>query len=171
MEDTSTITLEDISRRIGISREKLRYVIDQRMLPDRLEDWSQLDTEWGSRGRGTPRRFTPYEAFCVACAAILLNAGLRRQTVKHCLKILCSPPNPRIPDMATSPLRWAFDRAGEPLVEVGDGVHVRMRDAPPGKRSFVYLGWLHSESGARLAAYEPLIKLSLDVAKLRASFR
>jgi hypothetical protein len=171
MDDTATITLEDISRRIGISREKLRYVIDQRLLPDRLEDWMHADTEWGSRGRGTPRRFTPYEAFCVACATILLDAGLRRQTLKDCLKILCSPPNPRVDGLSTSPLRRAFDGVGETLVEVGDGVHVRMRDATPGEHSFVYLGWRHSDSGATLAEYHPLVVLSLHVAKLRAKFR
>ena len=67
-----SFTLSTLSERTGIPVPRFRYVVDQGVLP------VQFRQESGSHGRGTPRTFTPLEAFAIACAALMIEAGLRR---------------------------------------------------------------------------------------------
>ena len=82
----ATDSLAEIELATGIPCEELRYVIDQKILPGgrRPGDMNRS----GSRGRGTARTYTPFEAFGIACAALLLAAGLRRASVQRIMKIL-----------------------------------------------------------------------------------
>ena len=59
----------------------LRYVLDQQLLPQ------QRSVSW-SRGRGRVVHGSSVgEALAAACAALLLQAGLRRRVVRSCLRI------------------------------------------------------------------------------------
>ena len=77
-----TCSLAQIAKLTGINAERIRYVIDQKLLPGLRNECSV--------GRGTPRIFTAVEAFAVACAAFMITAGLRRSTVAKCLDLLCT---------------------------------------------------------------------------------
>src|SRR2546423_342570 len=64
----AAMDVRTIARRARLPVRKIRYVLDQRILP-------------GLRGRlqkylaGRPRSFTDMEGYCVACAALLLEGG------------------------------------------------------------------------------------------------
>ena len=58
--------LARIAATSGLSPRKLRYTLDNDLLPGRVG---------ASRGRGVPRSFTPYEAFGLVLATQMLEAG------------------------------------------------------------------------------------------------
>jgi hypothetical protein len=66
--------LHDIVLKTQLPLRKLRYVLDQGILPD-----TKVETD--SQRWGHPRSFTEFQAFCIAVAAALLEGGLRRDLV------------------------------------------------------------------------------------------
>src|SRR3954451_4631062 len=138
--------LAEIAGRSGIAARKLRYVLDHALLPG-----GQL----ASRGRGAVRSFTPFEAFGLATAALMLEAGLKRALVRDCLAVLCRAPGR---DGGDVPLYRAFAADRSARLEVGDWEFVRLSGSgrSPGK-SFD-TGWLPLAEGAVPAgAYTPLV--------------
>lgn len=61
--------LAEIAHTSGVAVRKLRYVLDHQILSGSQD---------ASQGRGTARSFTPFEAFALVTAALMLRAGLRR---------------------------------------------------------------------------------------------
>jgi hypothetical protein len=116
-------TLADIQGCTGIPLERLRYALDQRLLPAQRRGRTG---GLGSRGRGVPRLLTAFEAFGIACAALLLDAGLRRRTVRACLGLLSSCGVPAIRTPEDVPLYQAFQTREVAWLEVGDQANVRL---------------------------------------------
>src|SRR5690349_15868614 len=108
------IDLAEIAERSGMGRRKLRYVLDHALLPG---------GKLASQGRGAARGFTPFEAFGIATAALMLEAGLKRALVRDCLARLCRTSDRRAVD---APLYRAFAADRAALLEVGDGQQVRL---------------------------------------------
>jgi hypothetical protein len=164
--------VKTIARLARLSTRKVRYVLDQRLLP-------------GLRGRpqkglaGRPRSFTDLEGYLIACAGLLHAGGVQRGTVAGVLAALARMPWPPWPGAVPPPgpaeqalpqprtaaeaLYWP---CGGPLaVLVGDAVNLRLRARGADT------GWLEPRSLARLeAAYRPRVTIRLDLGPLRAEF-
>lgn len=124
----------------------------------------------GSRGRGIPRSLTAFEAFSVACAALLLNAGLRRQAVIQCMDDLVRsmvPGSRRIADVA---LYKAFEERDVVVLEIGDGDHLRLIGSEDYLRRPLKFGWHQIATGTEVPGYEPMVLVSINLAKLRRCF-
>ena len=154
-----SFNLQDIHASTGIAIQRLRYVLDQAMLPGtRTPAWS--------RGRGSPRVFTAFDAFAIACAALLLKAGLRRRVVRDCMTITCDNNEGRR-DVASVPLYQAFRERSTAFLEVGDGDFVRLVGAGDYLRRPLLFGWVMISTKMLAEAYEPLVTIRIDVARLR----
>lgn len=164
-----TLTLAAISERTGIPVERLRYVVDQKILPD-----TRRETPVGSEGRGRPRVYTEFQAFTLGCAALLLDAGLRRRAVTTCIEALMEPRRPAGVDVPNGLLSIAFRRPQTTYVEVGDGRFVRLGGIPSwGVRARTAgaastAGWHDVETPrVETPGVEPLVTVRIDAAKLR----
>jgi hypothetical protein len=165
--------IQTIAGRAQLPARKVRYVLDQRVLP-------------GLRGRvqkhlaGRPRVFTAMEGYCIACAALLLEGGVRRKTVVEVMGRLANMPWPVGPAKAerlTSGQRAAarprtaiealYYWAGEPAaVSIGDGVNLRLQ------LGAVDTGWIEPRTLAPLSEdYQPRVLVRLNLGRLRDGFR
>jgi hypothetical protein len=157
------LDLAEIAARSGMPPRKLRYVLDHDLLPS--------DRTW-SRGRGSARLFTPPEAFVIALAARMLDAGLKRATVRESLASLCRVPFPGRPETGPMMLEGFLDN-GLDSVEVGDWWRVRLRGVA-GRKPWA-TQWLPFPGGHDLAdaaleealLEEPSMTVTLNVGPLR----
>ncbi len=148
--------LAQIADRSGIPLRKLRYVLDQGLLPA---------GKVASRGRGAPRSFTSFEAFGLVTAALMLRAGLKRTLVRDCLAVLCRAPGRDIDEV---PLYRAFAADLSARLEVGDWQRVRLSGSGRLPRMTFDTGWLPLPgSPAPAGANAPLVTLVLDVGQIR----
>ena len=123
MTTATCYTLTDIQERTGIVKELLRYVVDQKLLPG-----LRRSSAAGSRGRGIPRSFVADEALAIACAAQLLDTGLRRQAVLDSMIYLCRHRPGSGPNIMT-PIQTACVDAQIAYLEIGDRSNIRLRAA------------------------------------------
>jgi hypothetical protein len=143
----------------GIASQRFRYIIDQGILPGGpLPSWR--------RGRGSPRLFTQFEAFGLACTALLLKAGLRRRVVIACLETLSAYRDKRR-EVSDVPLFQAFQDRASAYLDVGDGDFVRLVGSEDAKRNLLQFGWVGISGKAPVELYEPLVTIRVDVARLR----
>jgi hypothetical protein len=144
--------LTEIAGRSGIAARKLRYVLDHALLPG-----GQL----ASRGRGSVRSFTPFEAFGLATAALMLEAGLKRSLVRDCLAVLCRASGRNVGDV---PLYRAFVADRSARLEVGDWEFVRVVGSGRSPRKSFDTGWLSLADGvAPATTFTPLVTVTLDI--------
>ena len=165
--------IQEIVRRARLPSRLVRYTIDQRLLP-------------GLRGRlqkhlaGQPRSFTPMEAYFIACAALLLEGGAKRQTVTKVLARLAAMPWPaaletgsptsrqRAVARPTTAVEAIYSWACEPTATlcIGDGANLRI------KLGRLDTGWIEPRAFAPLREdYQPRVLIELDLATLWAEFR
>ena len=153
------MTIYEISTRLGISTRRLRYVLEHDVLPS----WRSA-----SEGRGNERSFEGFEAFGIACAAWMLQGGLRCATVKQLFAAVC--PSGGI--MKKNPLFQAFIARGDSTFEIGDGVNVRLSSATRPRAGNSDTGWRQIATGAELSDnYEPDIRIQINVGKLRSKLK
>jgi hypothetical protein len=149
--------LQTISSRTGIPSRTLRYVMDHKMVPTiRVKI---LDNEVGR-----PRVFADDYGVAIACAALLLQAGVRRETVENCLRILAAlNTNPSSPAKGISIATILQQKPESAIVDFGDGVTGRLRIPD----TTVDTGWMSIEPLARLdKSYCPKVTISIDVGQL-----
>ena len=154
-------TLQQIAEATGLNPERVRYVIDQRILPG-----ERKGAYIGSHGRGKARTYTAFVAFGIACAAAMIGAGLRRKTVRKCFDHICSYTSHNMHDM---PLYQAFQKRELAVLEIGDHVNVRIIGSEDYRTRKLSFGWRQIETGAALNDYEPLVVVGINVAKIRSS--
>ena len=160
-------TLQQIAEAAGLPPERVRYVIDQRILPgDRTEGKMARRRP----GRGVARAYTPFAAFGISCAAAMISAGLRRRTVIRCFEMLCSSTKPGSRNVNDIPLYQAFAKRDVAVLEVGDHINVRIHGSDDYRKRKLDFGWRQIETGAELTSYEPTVVVGINVAKLRACF-
>src|SRR4051794_16318914 len=99
-----------LAERTGIGPRRLRYAIYHALLPA----VPPVD-----RGKGAVRHFTDFEAFGVALAAMLLDAGMKRDVVGDCINAVVSKYGAETPQDEI-PLYRAFTARGAAVLEVGD---------------------------------------------------
>lgn len=154
------MTLADLADRTMVPLRQLRYTLDHGLLPG---------AQSASRGRGSYRSFTEFEAFGIACSALMLVAGLRQGVVRDCLTLLSRYPTKRARRITEVPLYQAFHASDGAYLEVGDGVNIRLSGSSPFPRLQFDTGWRQIATGARVTdAYEPLVIISLNVGALRS---
>ena len=150
------MTIYEIGVRTGMSPRQLRYVLEHDVF---------AGGKAASEGRGNERSFTEFEAFGIACAALMFLGGLRRATVKRSIAVICPPGR----DMRKNPLFRALSATDETILEIGDNVNVRMYNASSRRSENFDTGWCQITTGAELKVdYQPDIKVQIDVGKLRA---
>lgn len=147
-----------IARATGIPIRTLRYVLEHRVLPG---------AERASRGHRVTRQFTAFEAFGIACAAALLDAGVRRPSVTRCMRRLTTRRGAGT-SPSDIPLWQAFTATAGAAIEVAGERAVRVR---VGSRRSAD-GWIHLVTGRRLSTMpDPLVRITLDASALRDVLR
>ena len=153
--------LATIAQRTGLSARRLRYVVDHGVLP-------------GGKviavGRGNARSYTDFEAFGIALAAVLLDAGIKRRIVALLLERLCDSPKGSRRERPA--LLSAFSNARTMSLEIGDGVNFRMHVTTFKAGPEDVASWTQAGTGAQLATgYAPLVRLIIDVGHIRSAIK
>jgi len=152
--------MAELASRTGISVRQLRYVWDHRVLPGLPSTIA---------GQGIPRTFTAFEAFGIALAARLLDAGLSRKLVQACLKVACDRPLPAT-SKSHPPLFIAYRAAGGEL-QIGDGQYLQIQvTRRPGMETGIDTGWRPlAEDGAVPGGYVPAVLVRVELERLAKS--
>ncbi len=163
-------TLAEIAERAALPIERLRYVIDSRILPGLRHLKPGGDAS--SPGRGIPRAFTPDEAFALVLVVLMLQGGVRRRAAQNCMDLLASSvvPNSRRPrDVLWT--RVVLDKAIVAL-EIGDGLNVRLvfEGVPLRMNSDLPRTWIQPPTGATVENYDPFLVVRINLAKIREHF-
>ncbi len=148
--------MAELAARTGLPVRKLRYVFD-RVLPG---------LRGASAGHGVPRTFTDYEAFGIALAARLLDAGVARKTVAAALGAACRPRGSTHAPGEVPLFRAYTLKAG--TLEIGDGRYLRLR-APkrPGLGNALDTGWLPLGPSERVTGnYIPVVQVTVELGGL-----
>jgi hypothetical protein len=153
------VDLNQIVHAVGLPIRRVRYVLEHRVLPG---------AEKASRGHRVARTFTGFEAFGIACATTLLEAGLRRPVVSGLIRALVKAP--RGASALTIPFYKAYASRGPLKLEVADAANYRL--IGPSLTDTLQARWLQIATGSPLDnAYHPLVVLSVDVGHLRDAIR
>lgn len=148
--------LAAIARSSDVPVRKLRYVLDHSLLPG---------ARHASLGRGTARSFTPFEAFAIVLAALMLEAGLRRALVRDCLAALARNPGRGIGQV---PLYRAFAHGEPARLEIADWKFVRLTVADHPRWPALDTGWVALDDGRPPdEGFAPLLCVTLDVGRIR----
>ena len=153
--------LQTIAELTRLPIRKIRYVVDHGLLPGRRVE-GQPDLV------GRARILTDLEGFAVACAAILLESGVKKETVVEFMAGLSMFPMGRIPRGKRSiyAIEKAFeqrDTAAEAFL--ADGMNLRFKFGRDDT------GWVQPGTYARLShGYQPRMVISIDLASLRDAF-
>jgi hypothetical protein len=150
--------LNTIAARTGLPPRRLRYVMEHGVLPGLRQR---------PRGYGLDWTFTDFEAFGIALAGVLLNAGLRRDAVAACLDEVVGKFG-RDVAIADIPLYRAY--TGKPsTLTIADGLAVRLIAA--GRKGVtaggVDTGWLPIGPDAPDPDATPVVRVEVDLVALR----
>lgn len=147
--------IRTLSERTGFSIRQIRYVIDHELVPQR--GWFVDE-----HAVGRARQFEDTTAILIACAAYLLEAGYKRDSVSHLLNAISQvkPTNrnqlglPLIAGILTS------NSVGQ--AQFGDGQYVRwITNRSTGK-------WIDpGESNKSVAELTPKVIVELNVGEIR----
>ena len=147
--------LRELSRRVDVPVRRLRYVLDHGLVPQR--DWFLADNE-----AGTPRKFDNITAVFIACAAFLLDAGYRRESIRDFMlavgQLYPQGRNPlRLPLLAN-----AITSNTDATIAIGDATHVR---CTAGKKDS---GWYRiGNKPTADTSYIPKVVVQVDLSQIR----
>lgn len=158
-----SFTLADIERLSGVPIERLRYVIDSKILPGSRNGKLERTI---TPGRGVARRFSGFESFSIVIALLLLDAGMKRDAVKKCFDILCAYAQ-GTRDINSVMLYQAYDRREVVALELGDAQNVRLVHLVTPQGPAKPDGWIQVPTRAKVVDYSPLVTIRIDVVKLR----
>ncbi len=164
--------VQKIAEIARLSVRKIRYVLDQRVLPG-------LRGKLQKHLRGRPRDFLESEGFVIACAGLLLEGGVRRKTVADLLSRLtdipwsaCASgakqltPRQQVISRPKTALEALYSGTHGPTeLQIGDGVNLCLRSGDE------VTGWFEPRTLAPLNdAYRPRVTIRLDLRQLREAF-
>lgn len=156
-------TLADVEQATGVAVDRLRYVLDSRILPG---ERNGAITYRPAGERGKARKYIGLEAFGIVVTVLMLDAGLKRRTVMQCIELLTEYA-PRTRDLATSMLYQAYKNQEICGLEIGDRQNVRLvADSQPSAAAGE-LPWRQVETGGKVSDYTPLVTIRINIAKLR----
>jgi hypothetical protein len=148
------IDLSELSSRTGLSLRKLRYCIDKELLPGEY-----CYSEESAVGQA--RQLTLEAAVFLACAAVMLESGCKREIVRlfmrHVLREVKAVRNPLRRPLILAGVRGEKDAH----VELADGEHLRMVVGQE-KTEWASL----SKSWSRNPTHEPNVVISINVGRI-----
>ncbi len=146
--------LTELVRRTGIERRKLRYVLDQQLVPElRI---NVVDDEVGR-----PRQFADDVGLAIVCAAKLLDLGLAHDTIRDFLSGLIYVKF-QAGDSQTA-LVHLLGNEEPACAEFGDGRTVRIRAQNDATTPWTSLKKPHRQ----VADFSPMITVTLDLGQIR----
>jgi hypothetical protein len=150
--------LQTIASRTGLPIRTVRYVLDNRLLPG-----TRVVGQPNALGRA--RHLLDDEGFAVACAAKMLQSGIKKETVIKFMDALCSfvwekRHGFRVPSTA---IVKAFEQSASPAIAMfGDGANLRLTIGDRDTK------WMQPGTWARLADdYEPRVVIRIDLGQMR----
>jgi hypothetical protein len=147
--------LQMLEERTGLALRTLRYVLDHRLVPG-------LNIQLASKVAGRPRRFSDDAGFGIACAAVLLQAGVQRKRVHQFLKDLLAI---TVKDSQGKSERALAALLKSPLpatAHFGDGINIRLTIDKWDS------GWIQPSTHAQLTSdYRPRVSVQLDLGRIR----
>ncbi len=151
--------LRELSERLEIPIERIRYIVNQDLVPFR--DWLVAEDE-----PGQPHRYDLVDSLFIACATYLLDAGQKRDSVKEIMKMM----GKIMPD-ARNPLHvplmgWAVTSKEKATVQIADGLRIRWRHGSTDT------GWVEvGPPRRRDDDFEPRVIVALDFGLIRDMVR
>lgn len=150
--------VQTIADRTRIPVRKVRYVLDHRLLPG-------LRTKSDDERVGHPRVFIDSEVLGIACAAALLEGGVKRDLVVSFLDFLVSynvRSTPKRQRKHVSAYEEAFiSNSSKIEAMVGDTVNMRIRIDDWDS------GWIQPRTFAPLKDFHPRVTIQVDLAALK----
>ncbi len=150
--------LRHLAKLTGLPFRTIRYVVEHEIVPR---------SKVAIRGRGSvrPRLFGDETGILIACAASLLEGGIKRALVEkvvQCLQELERPVSRRKTELVFDAIALdVFDAR----IEVGDNRVVRIITGPPCDWES---GWLDLESLEKVTeTRQPTVIVQLDVGRIR----
>lgn len=114
------LTLRQISERLNLPLDRLRYVVNQELMES--NEWFVSETEVGQ-----PLRFDFVTAVSIGCAAFLLEGGLKRESVRSIMRMVGEvTPSVNNP-LRLASLTFAVTTSGRTIAQVADGCRVRWK--------------------------------------------
>ena len=150
--------LNDLTKCSGIAIRRLRYVIFHNLVPG-------IGSVDG--GRGFLRSFSPYEAFAIAAAALLLDSGVKRQLVAECFQQLGGTPVSNASNSVS--LQMAFSTRGPASILIADGRYARLCATLLKRGKAIDTGWRGMNGGTPPVEFDPAVLLQVRLAPLRAA--
>lgn len=152
--------IKTLSERTSIPVRQVRYVMDQRLVPQ--QSW--FVDEYAV---GRARAFDETAAVFIACAAYLLDAGYKRESVRDFLTATCKV----MPESKRNPLNYPVVRiivAGNSTAKVqfGDGRYLRWITSR-GTGSWIDT----SVAGNTVASVSPKVIVELNFSEIRDRVR
>ena len=160
--------IAEISKRTGVPRRDLRYIVDNKILDRRrYTGGDKLNP-----GRGVPRYFSDFGGFSIALASLLRRAGLSRDRVGRAMDSVYQWATSHMV-MRSRPTLEAFlifQLAGSITLELGDAAALRITVERVGRSSVPEpesMEWRNIETGSSLPkCYVPLLRTEIDVGEL-----
>ncbi len=150
--------LQELHERSGVSKRKLRYCLDHKLVPG-------LNIEIASDETGRPRKFHESVGFGLVCAARLQELGLPHDTIRHFIGALAQMEGPETRRKKRAMLE-ILDNPFPAIGYLGDGVNVML--SIDGYRHWES-GWFARGNPAKLSQdYEPIVTVALDLGQIRA---
>jgi hypothetical protein len=151
------IDLTQVAEAVGLPIRRVRYVLEHRVLPG---------AEKASRGHRVTRTFTGLEGLGIALAAVMLESGLRRQTVSALVRAMLKGTKGTLKPGV--PLIRIYNTTGSLSLEIADGANYRVI----GRSARGLPSWVQLSTGAALKpGYEPLAVIHVDAGRVRDAIR
>ncbi len=150
--------LQTIASRTGVPVRTLRYVMDHKIVPN-------VRARLLTNEVGRPRVFADDFGVGIACAALLLEAGVRRETVTNCIKIMAEL-NTRLHSLDRGiSVATVIEKRLNASVQFGDGKTGRLFLTDEEIDS----GWITIEPVAKLGpSYQPTVMFELPLGHIIA---
>lgn len=157
-----SFTLVDMTVRADVALNRLRYVIDSKILPGNRKG----TVAWQAR-RGVARKYTKFEAFGIVVTVLLLDHGVKRNVVMQVLDLLCDYTKPKTRDLRFMPLYAAFLDKDVTSLQIGDGLNMRVCASKKDVGGLPANVWIQIATRARVEGFSPLVIMEISLARLR----
>ena len=157
-----SFTLVAMAGRAEVALNRLRYVIDSKILPGNRNG----TVVWQAR-RGVARKYTKFEAFGIVATVLLLDHGVKRNVVMQVLDLLCDYTKEKTRDLRYMPLYAAFLDASVTSLQIGDGINMRLCGSKRDVGGLPANVWFQVATRARVEDFHPLVIMEISLTKLR----
>ena len=149
--------LRELAKKTNCSFRRLRYLVEHGIVPE-------PNISFHGRGSVRPREFSEATGVLIACGAILLDAGVKRELVQRVIEVL--------PLIAVNTIKrkrvelwWDLMMDAKKIVVViADGQLIRLDTDFP----LTNIGWLELISLKKVGlVHQPAVTLQIDIGHIR----